>query len=201
MIDLRRRGNINISLVFAVLFVMSYSGTAWTQGQIEIDTTMSAPFSLVDHDGQPTSDEDFRGRFMLVFFGYTSCPDVCPIHLQNISHAMESLGKVGEKIQPIFITIDPERDTEHLKEYVTHFHPKMVGLSGTPKQVTAAAQAYGAYFVKVKEGSSKDLQPYLINHTAYIYLLGPDGRFRTAFEFGTSVGSLVAGILRHLDDS
>ncbi|MDJ0958123.1 MAG: SCO family protein [Arenicellales bacterium] len=200
MIDLRKRGKINISLIFVVFLVISYSGTTGSQGQIEIDTTMSAPFSLVDHDGQPTSDEDFRGRFMLVFFGYTSCPDVCPIHLQSISRAMESLGKVGEKVQPIFITIDPERDTENLKEYVTHFHPNMVGLSGTPKQVAAAAQAYGAYFVKVREGSSKDPQSYLINHTAYIYLLGTDGRFRTAFESGTSVDNLVAGILQHLDE-
>ena len=112
---------------------------------------------------------------------------------------MNLLESAADQMQAIFISIDPERDAENLKEYVQHFHPDILGLTGTPQQVAAAAQAYGAYYVKVLDASNNDPQAYVIDHTAYIYLLGPDGRFRAAFDHGTGADALAAGVLQHLE--
>ena len=96
----------------------------------------SGPFALTDHTGKKVTDEDYRGKFMLIAFGYTYCPDVCPTGLQAMSVAMDSLGEQADWVQPIFITIDPERDTpEVMKEYVAAFHPSLIGLTGTPQQI------------------------------------------------------------------
>ena len=186
-----------IVMVLAVIFATPHMPAA-AQGQVEIDTTLSGPFSLTDHNGQPTTDQDFRGKYMLVFFAYTTCPDVCPTHLQTMSRALKLLGEEAEEVQPIFISIDPQRDAENLRDYVGHFHQRLLGLTGTAQQVAEAAQAYGAYYVKVLDASNDDPQSYLINHTAYIYLLGPDGRFRAAFDHGTGADALSDGILQQL---
>lgn len=192
---------IVLSAVSAVLAAISVVPPIGAQVKIEIDTTMSGPFSLTDHNGRATTERDFRGRYMLVFFGYTSCPDVCPTHLRTMGRTVELLGDEAGRVQPVFISIDPQRDTENLKEYVRHFHPNMLGLTGTPEQVAAAAQAYGAYYVKVLNANSDASQPYLIDHTTYIYLLGPDGRFRAAFDHSIGVDNLAAEILQHLEQN
>ena len=185
-------------VVLAVIFLMLHVPAA-AAGQVEIDTTLSGPFSLTDHNGQPVTDRDFRGRYMLVFFGYTSCPDVCPTQLQIMGRAMGLMGAAAEEVQPIFISVDPERDAKILQDYVLHFHQRMLGLTGTAQQVAESAQAYGAYYVKILDANNDDPQSYLINHTAYIYLLGPDGRFRAAFDPGSGAEALVAGILPYLE--
>lgn len=112
---------------------------AQVSDEIPIDRAAYGPFSLVDHAGRRVSDADYRGRFLLVFFGYTFCPDVCPTELQVIATALRALGKAAARVQPIFITLDPERDSgEVLARYVRHIHPRLLGLSGTPEQIASA---------------------------------------------------------------
>ena len=170
--------------------------------EIAVDRTARGTFALVDHTGRHVTDRDFRGRFMLVFFGYTSCPDVCPTDLQVIGAAVNALGEAGKRVQPIFVTLDPERDTaDMLASYVSHFHPRFVGLTGAPEQVALAAQTYGAVYAKaMRAGGNSDSANirYLIDHSAYIYLLGPDGRFLAAFPHGIDPKRLAAKISKHL---
>lgn len=137
---------------------------------------IGGPFSLVDDAGNPVTDEDFRGRYMLVYFGFTYCPDVCPTSLNRNMQALDLLGEAqAKKVQPILISVDPERDTPaHLKEYVGHFSPDMRGLTGTPEQVAAVAKAYAVYYAKVP---GDDPANYLVDHTSITYLMGPDGKF------------------------
>jgi protein SCO1/2 len=149
----------------------------WARGPI------GGPFALTDHTGKPRTDVDFRGKLMLIYFGYTYCPDVCPADLTAISSAIDLLGPAGDAVQPVFITVDPERDTvEHLADYVTAFHPRLVGLTGMPDQIRHVATAYKAYYAKAEIGGGED---YAIDHTAFLYLVGKDGRYRGFLPPGT----------------
>lgn len=158
---------------------------------------VGGPFQLVDHNGKRVSDTDFRGRYMLVFFGFTFCPDVCPTALQVSSTALDKLGDKARRVVPIFISVDPERDTpEQLKSYVSSFHPSLIGLTGTLEEITAVARAYRVYYRKVKD--EKSSAGYTMDHTSIVYLMGPDGKFITHFTHTTSVDAMAAGIARHL---
>lgn len=153
-------------------------------------------FTLVDGTGATRTDEDFRGRLMLVYFGFTYCPDVCPTELQAMGQAVDLLGDKANSVQPIFITIDPERDTPQMVgQYVESFHPRMVGLTGTPEQVAAAAKAYRVYYRKAEVEGSSD---YLMDHSSIVYLMGRDGKFLTHFSHGTSPQDMAKGISKHL---
>ena len=144
---------------------------------------LGGPFALVDQHGATRTDAEFRGRFMLIYFGYTYCPDVCPTELATMGRALDLLGDAGERVQPIFITVDPERDTvEQLATYGASFHPRLLLLTGSAEQVKAAATAYRVYSARV-EGS--DATDYLMDHTSIVYLMGPDGRFLTHIPQGT----------------
>lgn len=138
---------------------------------------IGGPFSLVDDEGKAVTDADFHGRYMLVYFGFTYCPDVCPT---SLNRNLQALGELDEaqaaKVQPVLISVDPERDTpEHLKEYVGHFGAGLRGLTGTREQVAATAKAYGVYYAKVP--NAEDPGNYLVDHTSITYLMGPDGKF------------------------
>ena len=142
---------------------------------------IGGPFSLTDHTGKRVTDQDFRGRYTLVFFGFVFCPDVCPAGLQVMTEAMERIGpeKAG-RITPIFISVDPERDTPaELKEFVKSFHPRLVALTGTPAEVAAAAKAYRVIYRRVKDEKSK--AGYTVDHSTFFYLMGPDGKFITHY--------------------
>lgn len=153
-------------------------------------------FTLVDGTGATRTDDDFRGRLMLVYFGFTYCPDVCPTELQAMGQAVDLLGEKAESVQPIFITIDPERDTPQMVgQYVESFHPRMIGLTGTPEQVAAAAKAYRVYYRKAEVEGSSD---YLMDHSSIVYLMGRDGKFLTHFSHGTSPQDMAKGIANHL---
>ena len=182
----------------AIILLFSVSGTSpLTAAQIEVDSNASGPFVLMDQMGKPVTDEDFRGQFMLVFFGYTSCPDVCPMDLQIIAQVIDELGETGERLQPIFISVDPARDTpEVVAQYASHFHSRLIGLSGSRQQTAAAARNYGV--ISMKFIDEKDPGNYSKNHSALIYLLGPDGKFVAAFEHGTDLETLTAGVMQHL---
>lgn len=158
---------------------------------------IGGPFTLTDQDGKQRRDTDFKGQFMLVYFGYTYCPDVCPTELNQMSLALEELGKDADNVRPIFITIDPERDTPaRLKEYAENFHPRLVALTGDAKAIKDVAKAYRAYYAR--SSASESETEYLMDHSSIIYLLGPDGRYVTHFGRGTEMEKLAAGIRQHL---
>ncbi|MDX2265310.1 MAG: SCO family protein [Hyphomicrobiales bacterium] len=159
---------------------------------------VGGPFRLVDQTGAEKTDESFRGRHMLVVFGYTYCPDICPAELQVMTAALETLGPEGEQVAPVFITVDPQRDTpEHLREYMKSFHPRFTALTGSPEATAAAAKAYRVYAAKAPDsGSAAD---YLIDHSAFIYLMGPDGRYLTHFAYGVTPEALARGVRKHLN--
>ncbi|MCC6467750.1 MAG: SCO family protein [Alphaproteobacteria bacterium] len=139
---------------------------------------VGGPFELTDQDGRRVSDQQFRGKLMLVYFGYTFCPDVCPTTLLDMSQAMDALGPAGDQVQPIFVTVDPERDTpEELKKFLANFHPRTLGLTGSPAEVQAAAKAYRVYYAKAK-GAERD---YLMDHTSIVYLMDRQGKYLTHF--------------------
>lgn len=143
-------------------------------------------FQLTDHTGKRVTDLDFRGRYMLVFFGFTYCPDVCPSALQVMSAALDKLGPRAERITPLLITVDPERDTpEQLALYVKSFHPRLVGLTGTPAEVQQAIQVYRVYAKKVED--PKSTAGYTFDHSSIIYVMNPDGTYRTHFAHTTNV--------------
>ncbi|MFO1075003.1 MAG: SCO family protein [Geminicoccaceae bacterium] len=136
-------------------------------------------FSLLDQNGRRVTEQDFRGRFMLVYFGYTFCPDVCPLGLQTLTQAVDDLpAELRERVVPVFITVDPERDTVAvMKDYVASFGPRLVGLTGSPAETGQASRAWRVYAHK---GEAKD-GVYLVDHSTFTYLMGPDGAYVTHF--------------------
>lgn len=152
---------------------------------------VGGPFTLVDDTGKRVTDKDYRGRYMLVFFGFTSCPDICPAGLQLISAALDKLGPKADRVTPIFISVDPERDTpQKLATYVKNFNPHLVGLTGTPEEIAAVAKAYKVFYQKVANQSSP--ADYGMDHTSIIYLMDPDGEFVTHFTPTTTVDAMTA---------
>ena len=153
---------------------------------------VGGPFTLTAHTGERISDEAFRGKFMLVAFGFTHCPDVCPAELQVMTAALDEMGPAAERVQPLFITIDPERDTaDHLAEYMSYFHPRFIGLTGSREEIAAVAEAYHVWYEKV-DGDSPD---YAMDHTSIMYLMDTDGEFVQHFSFGTSADPLAHALL------
>lgn len=155
---------------------------------------IGGPFSLTSHEGKPVTDQDFAGKYMLVAFGYTYCPDICPAELQLMTDVMTKLGDKGEDVVPIFITIDPERDTvEQMSNYVSNFHPRMVGLTGTDAQIKQAAEAYRVFYAR-SESSEAAGDDYLMDHSTFIYLMDGEGNYLRHFPYGTSSDDMAAMI-------
>ena len=151
---------------------------------------IGGPFSLVGADGKPVTDRDFRGRYMLIFFGFTHCPDICPAELQVIAQALDQLGDKAKTVVPIFITLDPERDTpEAMANYVKSFGGNFVGLTGPPEAIAAAAKAYRVSFAKVENKDSPG--DYSVDHSALVYLMDPEGRYVTHFSYGLSADQMA----------
>jgi protein SCO1/2 len=158
---------------------------------------IGGPFSLVGADGKPVTDRDFRGRYMLIFFGFTHCPDICPAELQVIAQALEQLGDKAKNVVPIFITLDPERDTpEAMANYVKSFGPNFVGLTGSPEAIAAAARAYRVAYSKVENKGSPD--DYSVDHSALVYLMDPEGRYVTHFSYGLSADQMAEKLEKSL---
>ena len=158
--------------------------------------TVGGPFTLTAPDGTTVTDETYRGKWLLVFFGYTSCPDICPTTLYEIAAAIEELGPDAAKLQPIFITVDPERDTpDVMGKYTGAFHPRIVGLTGSPQQIAAVAREYGAYGARHKTGAGAE--DYVVDHSTYIYIMGPQGKFVRGLDSDTPAGR-IADTLRKI---
>jgi protein SCO1/2 len=154
---------------------------------------VGGPFSLVDQSGKHVSDKDFAGRYMLVFFGYTNCPDICPAGLQVMSAALDKLGHRADDIVPVFITLDPAQDTPaKLAAYVKSFHPRLVGLTGSESDIADVAKEYRVFYQKVPD--EKDPTRYTIDHSAIFYLMGKDGTLLAPIPHTTDVAQLALAI-------
>jgi len=161
-------------------------------------TAIGGPFNLITHTGRTVTEKDFSGKLLLVYFGYTYCPDLCPTALTSMGLAIDLLGNDGAPVVPLFITVDPARDTlEQLKMYVGYFHPRLIALTGTTGQVAAAARAYQIHFVRLPSKHGDD-ENYLMDHTAIIYLMGRDGLFRAHFTLETPAAAIAARIREYL---
>lgn len=163
--------------VFALLLALLVGACSQAEEPPLKGAAIGGPFTLTDQDGKQVSNSDFDGRYRLVYFGFTYCPDVCPVDLQLIGQGLRQLEQrdpaVAEKIQPIFISVDPERDTPAvLKEYVSAFHPRLIGLTGSPKEIAEVAKQYGVYSAKQDGGDNDN---YLVDHSRIVLLFGPQG--------------------------
>jgi protein SCO1/2 len=159
---------------------------------------IGGPFTLIGKDGKPVTDQAFRGKYMLVFFGFTHCPDICPAELQVIAAALDELGPKANEVIPIFVTLDPERDTPFVvSEYVMNFGPRFVGLTGSPEQVAEAAKAYRVVYSKFQEEGAKP-GDYSIDHSALVYFMGKDGEFITHFAYGTPAAKIAETLRSYL---
>ncbi len=178
------------------------SGTVATSGSVTTLSVASSvqiggPYELVDQNGRTVRSSDFQGKFQLIYFGYAYCPDVCPTELAAMAEAVDALGTEADRVQPLFITVDPERDTpDFLAGYVPHFHPRLIGLTGTPEQIAAVAKAFRVYYAKVESDRQTD---YLMDHTSFIYLMGPDGNFLTMFRYGMQPAAMADAIAAFVD--
>lgn len=170
-----------LGLAVRVYLAATDSGAMTTTTGAPLAPAIGGPFALVDHTGKPVTDADFRGKWMLIYFGYTYCPDVCPTSLTTMVDALDLLGEAGAKVVPVLISVDPERDTPvKLASYVSAFGPRVVGLTGTAEQVAAAAKAYRVYYAKAKPKAG-DGEVYLMDHSSILYLVDPQGKFHQHF--------------------
>lgn len=164
-----------------------------TKAKSEEKPLIGGAFTLVDGAGKTRTDKDFRGKYLIVYFGFTHCPDICPTSLLIIQNAINALGSKKKEVTPLFITVDPERDTPAVVgQYVSHFGPEFVGLSGSPEQIKQAAEAYKVYYRKVEDPDSA--MGYTMDHSGFIFLMGPDGRYLTHFPHTISEQSLTDGL-------
>jgi protein SCO1/2 len=156
---------------------------------------IGGPFTLLDQDGKPRSDGEFRGKLMIVYFGYTFCPDVCPTDLMAITQALDALGPEAAGVQPIFISVDPERDAKAMHEYLSAFHKSFIGLSGTPDDIRKVANSYKAFYTRVEDAQTGG---YSIDHAGVIYLMGRDGRYLGFMPPQTAPDRLVEILRKYL---
>jgi cytochrome oxidase Cu insertion factor (SCO1/SenC/PrrC family) len=168
--------------------------TAGSAMQTEVE--IGGSYELIDHTGKTVTDRSFHGQYVLLYFGYGFCPDVCPTELANMATAMDILGPQADKVTPVFITVDPERDTpEFLNDYVKNFHPRMVGLTGSPEKIAAVAKSFKVYYAKSRKSAGDD---YLMDHTSFVYLLGPDGKFLAIFRGQTDPKEMAKSIAGYM---
>jgi len=169
----------------------------------KVETTGTAliggPFTLVDQNGKTVTDRDFRGKYMLIFFGFTHCPDICPAELQVMSAALDALGSKADEVVPVFVTLDPERDTsEVVGTYVKNFGKNFVGLTGSPSAIANAAKAYRVTYSKF-EYNGKDVNyRYSIDHSALVYLMDKDGQYLAHFTYGTPASKMTETMRSYL---
>lgn len=198
-----------ISLFVLVLTVAAVAGFLWfgdsdggygppavvAGGNSQGTALIGGPFQLTDQFGATVTENDLLGQWTLLYFGYTYCPDVCPLTLQNMTDAIDALGARGGRVVPMFVTVDPRRDTvEALREYAAHFHPRLRMLTGSEEDVAAAAKVYRVYrgIQPAEPGDSN----YLVDHTSIVYVMGPDGKYATHFTHGTPVAEMIERLRR-----
>ena len=175
------------------------NGGAGAAAPPPLEALFGGPFALTGHDGRAVTDQTFRGRFALLYFGYTFCPDLCPTNLLTVAAALDELGPDAERVQPLFVTVDPERDDlPALKDYMAHFGPRFLALRGTPAQTRAVLKAWRIHRRKVPSEAGADADDYLVDHATLTFLMGPDGKFRTLFPHDTPAAKMAATLRRYL---
>ncbi len=205
--DFKRMNIKVVSLALAGLVTGAALAVLWLQPVHQQSGTVSeaitgkalvgGPFTLTDHTGKRVTDKDFLGRYLLVFFGFTNCPDICPSGLQVISAAIDKLGPTADTVTPVFITVDPERDTvEKLAAYVKSFHPRLVGLTGSRDDIAAAIKTYRVYAQKVED--DKTPGAYTYDHAALFYVMGKDGQFIAPIPHTTDVTEVANALSKAL---
>jgi protein SCO1/2 len=177
-------------LAFAVFqFAETPSGTNADMS----DPAFRAAFELTDHQGMIRTERDFSKQWMLVFFGFANCPDVCPTTLAEVAAVMEGLGNDADKVQPIFISIDPERDTPAaMAEFVPLFGAGIIGLTGTPQQIKETSETFPIFYERIEEASAPD--GYTMGHTSHLFLFDPQAGFADSWPYGTSAEEILADV-------
>lgn len=161
-----------VLLGMVALFVIGSESEKIAGGLQPVGGSIGGAYTLIDQNGETVTDKTFADNYKLVYFGFTYCPAICPTELAKMSSALAQMGTAARAIQPIFITIDPERDTQSvMKEYVGLYDERLIGLTGTPEQVKQAAAAYKVYYAKAEDPAASD---YTMDHSSYIYFMSPD---------------------------
>ncbi len=192
------------TLLILVLYLPGQRPKPTTTTTVSGVAAIGGPFTLVDTKGRTVTEAALQGRYSLVYFGYTYCPDICPLALQNMTRALEMAGPVAEDVLPVLITIDPERDTpEVLASYMTHFSPRFLALTGTPEQVQAAEHSYRVYAAKsqTKDNRGDDGSSYLMDHSGYIYLMDRAGLYVANFQKDATAADIATRLRKELNPS
>jgi protein SCO1 len=192
---IRRGVYLAAAILFGIIVVLTVRWVMQSEPKPSV-AAIGGPFSLVDQDGKRVTDRDFRGKLMLVYFGYAHCPDICPLVLQELGAALDRLGPAAA-VQPVFISVDAERDTpENLKAFVANIHPKLIALTGTPAEIKAAASAYRAYYANAAPTAEGPRD--LIDHTGIVYVMGRDGNYLANFGPTSSAGEIADRLRKYL---
>ncbi len=189
------------AILAAVALLLLLSGVAvWVFGApapMQEAATIGGPFTLTDGAGKLVTDQSFRGKFMLVYFGYTFCPDVCPTTLNDVAQAVDKLGPVANRLQPLFITVDPARDTpDVIRQYAAAFSPKLDGLTGTNEQIATVAKEYRVYYKKHVTGPSP--ADYTMDHSSILYVMDPGGHFVGVISADAGADAIAADLKKFM---
>ncbi len=193
-----RRLPFHLLVSIAILVVLLAGTTVWLLGAPHSAADdIGGPFQLTNGDGKTVTDQSFRGKYMLVYFGYTFCPDVCPTTLGDVADALDKLGPKADRLQPLFITVDPARDTAAVvRQYAAAFTPRLQGLTGTPQQIESVAHEYKVYYARHNTGPGPN--DYAMDHSSILYLMAPDGHFIAPIRADQDGAALAADISRHI---
>lgn len=196
-----KRSALTAAATLAAALFLSPGGAATATEQsrpeAQAQPAASTRFVLTAHDGRIVSDADFRGRHLLVFFGYTHCPDVCPSSLLTVARVLELLGPDAAAVQALFVTVDPERDTRQvLAGFVAHFDQRIIGLTGSPAMIERLSKGYRVKYAKGEVGSSGF---YSVDHTATMFHMGPDGELIQRIPYETAAEQIVDGLRPYLN--
>ncbi|MEJ1978999.1 MAG: SCO family protein [Acetobacteraceae bacterium] len=191
-----RRGFILVTTLGAALLLLT-SGYMWLAGVNQAPRpAVGGPFALTQDDGRPVTDQSFRGKYLLIYFGYTACRDVCPLTLASVTEALDVLGAKADAVQPLFITVDPQRDTAAVMHpYVAAFTPRLIGLTGAPEALRRVAREYR---VSAVQHAGDDPARYLIDHSSVLYLVGPDGRYLAPIRADSTGTAMAQDLARYL---
>ena len=199
----KSRMNFMTRIIIILVLGLGISGVI-AYSQIKNETTMKVveknfggPFTLTDQDGKEVTEKDYEGQYRLIYFGFTYCPAICPTELQRMASVLKDLSPKGDLITPIFITVDPERDTvDTMKQYVELFHPRLIGLTGTPEQIKEITKAYKIYYAKVQDETMSD---YTMDHSSFIYFMAPNNDLLKIFKMDDEIDYMVKTIHRFID--
>lgn len=192
-------------VILTALITAGFAGWMWMnapqspapQAASSGEATIGGSFTLTDAKGQPFGSESLKGKYSLVFFGFTHCPSICPTALATLTQALNALGDKASAITPVFITVDPERDTpEVMAEYASHFHPSLVALTGTPEQIQAVVKEYKVY--ASKQATQDDADGYTMDHSGYLYVMDKNGRYVTHFAHDIAPDELAQRLAPYL---